>query len=70
MLIFDEGCMSGTMGLQRIMECLRVLKRDDKGPIKLGHGKPLLKYKMIKDPRYLRKTMMVWKNVYVSMIQV
>jgi hypothetical protein len=62
--------MSGTMGLQRIMEWLRVLKKDDKGSIKLGHGKPPLKYKMIKDTKYLRKTIKVWKNVYVSTFQV
>ena len=66
---FDEGRMAGTMGLQRIMEWLRVL-RDDKGSIKLGHGKPPLKYKMIKYTRYLRKTIEVWKNVYVSTFQV
>ena len=43
---------------------------DDKGSIKLGHGKPPLKYKMIKDTRYLRKTIKVWKNVDASALQV
>ena len=62
--------MSGTMGLPRIMEWLRVLKRGDNGPVKLGHGKQFLKNKLIKNPRRLRKTMQMFKNVSVDTTQV
>ena len=69
LLNFDEGHMSGTVGLPR-MEWLRVLKRDDNGPAKLGHGKQFLKYKLTKNPRRLRKGMQMLKNVSVGTIQV
>ena len=70
MLNFDEGHIAGTMGLPRVMEWLRVLKKDDKGSVKLGHGKQFLKYKLIKSPRRLRNMMQMFKNVSVNTIQV
>ena len=70
MLNFNEGHSSGTMCLPRIMEWLRVLERDDNGPVKLGHGKQFLKYQLIKNPRRLRKTMQTFKNVSVDATQV
>lgn len=52
------------------MEWLRVLKKDDKGSVKLGYGKQFLKYKLIKSPRRLRNMMQMFKNVSVNTIQV
>ena len=70
MLNLDEGHIAGTMGLPRVMEWLRVLKKDDKGSAKLGYGKQFLKYKLIKSPRRLRNMMQMFKNVSVNTIQV
>lgn len=62
MVILDEGRMSTVMGFPRIMERLGVLEKSSSGSKKggampLGHGKPILQYKLVKDTGHLQKFM-------------
>ena len=70
MLNFDEGRMSSTMGLPRIMQWLQVLERSDRGPVKLGHGKLTLRYTVTQDLDHVRLTMKLWEDVSVENVQV
>ena len=70
MVNFDEGRMASKMGLPRVMVWLRVLYKSKVGRVKLGHGKPQLRYKLIKDVGTLRRIIELWKDVPVEHIQV